>query len=356
MKISGIDTLEIGLEIEEYEENFENFLMKLDELKNMSQINNRKETIIINESSFFVSPKGQGIYRYKIENQQISICFMIKQIQNTPSIYIRFSSFFLWELGYNQAYNVFMQWFHNSFNVNITNVKISRVDICFDTDEISFNERDIEKLYSRAIKMEQKYADDIYYNRKVFSGFVIGKGSDLSCRIYNKTLEIKNSNKLWFENIWKELCWKGTSNVWRIEFQIRKKVLKELDIKTIEDIDDRLVNIWSYLTQKWLIMKQNGKDSNKSRWKVTNKWKAIQKADFDYVGNASVRNRLIKGERDKLIAQCGGILLSITALANSNNISSSFLEVMELLKDKAEKNDTTIIEEIEKRKYRFFKD
>lgn len=352
MKITGIDTLEIGIDIENYKEHFFNLLAQISEAKDLSQINMKKEVIEINGSNFEVSPKGQGFYAYKIENKEVSICFMSKRISKTPPIHVRFFSAFLWEYGYENAYDIFMKWFAN-LNAQIINVKIGRVDICLDTDEVNFEEKDAKSLFSRAKKLEQKYVDDIYQVGKVFSGFVIGKGGNLSCRIYNKTLEIKNSNKIWFEDIWKEVCWKGNSTVWRIEFQLRKKVLKELEITNIENLNKNLVNVWAYLTQKWLVMKKTSKDSNKSRWRVNKKWKTIQEADFNYKGNPSIRKRIIKGDKERLLAQCSGILTTIAALNGDNGIAKSFLEVKGYLEDKSEEKNTSIEKEIDKKKKRF---
>lgn len=352
MKITGIDTLEIGIDIENYKEHFFNLLMRISEARDLSQMNMKKEVIEVNGTNFEVSPKGQGFYKYKIENKEISICFMSKRISSTPPIYVRFFSTFLWEYGYENAYDIFMKWFE-SFNAQISSIKIGRVDICLDTDEVNFEEKDVKSLFSRAKKLEQKYVDDIYKQGKVFSGFVIGKGGNLSCRIYNKTLEIKNSNKIWFEDIWKEFCWLGDTVVWRIEFQMRKKVLKELEITNIENLSKNLMNIWAYLTQKWLIMKKTSKDSNKSRWKTNRKWKVIQEADFEYKGIPSIRKRIIKGDKERLIIQCSGLLTSIAALNGDNGITKSFLEVKGYLEDKSQKDNTSIEGEIGKKKKRF---
>ncbi len=352
MKISGIDTLEIGIDIVNYKEHFFNLLTQISEAKNLSQINMKKEVIEINGSNFEVNPKGQGYYGYKIENKEVSICFMSKRLSNTPPIYVRFFSAFLWEYGYENAYNIFMKWFED-FNAQIANVKVGRVDICLDTDEVNFEEKDVKNLFTKAKKIEQKYVDDIYQVGKNFSGFVIGKGGNLSCRIYNKTLEIKNSNKTWFEDIWKEVCWLGDTTVWRIEFQLRKKVLKELEIINIENLSKNLINIWAYLTQKWLVMKKTSKDSNKSRWKTNKKWKVIQEADFDYEGIPTIRKRIIKGDKERLIAQCSGILTTIAALNGDSGIAKSFLEVKGYLEDKSQKDNSTLEKEINKKKKRF---
>jgi hypothetical protein len=58
-----------------------------------------------------------------------------------------------------------------------------------------------------------------------------GKG-DVVLRIYNKVIEIEeHSDKVWLFQFW------GVSaDVWRIEWQIRKDVLKRFSIRTFEDL------------------------------------------------------------------------------------------------------------------------
>ena len=44
-------------------------------------------------------------------------------------------------------------------------------------------------------------------------------------RIYNKSEEIKTTGKEWFKTIWLDNGWEGKKDVWRIEFQLRRKAL-----------------------------------------------------------------------------------------------------------------------------------
>ena len=175
----------------------------------------------------------------------------------------------------------------------------------------------------------------------------------MSCRIYNKTLEIKKSNKEWFEDIWKQNGWNGTTTVWRTEFQIRGKVIKELRICTIEELEKKLDQVWNYLTAQWLTIRVKSKDSNMSRWKVDKRWKKVEKANIEYEVSPATREKIIKGSLDSLCAQCGGMLLSIAGISDSNNLGEAFLKVVDYCNEKNKRNNTTIKQEIEKRKHRY---
>lgn len=58
----------------------------------------------------------------------------------------------MWSYGYKEAYNRFIDWFEQAFNVCVQETRISRVDICVDTDEIEFVESDIKSVVTKTRK------------------------------------------------------------------------------------------------------------------------------------------------------------------------------------------------------------
>ena len=218
--------------------------------------------------------------------------------------------------------------------------------------KIDFSAEDKEKFVTRARKLDLQFPDSEHYIGKVFSGFVIGKGSLLSCRIYNKSLEILSSSKLWFKEIWKQYGWIEDKEVWRVEFQIRRKILKEFSIFTVEDVFSKLENIWAYLTQKWLLMKgKSGK--NVTRNKVIRKWKIVQKANSNYKATPQIREAIKKGNKEKLLTQCEGLIKSIAALEGTDTLLDTCMKIEEFSKRKNRKQRTTFKAEVEKRKNRY---
>ena len=61
----------------------------------------------------------------------------------------------------------------------------------------------------------------------------------MSCRLYNKTLEIEKSGKEYFFPLWKEGGWDDESTVWRLEYQFKREVLNEIGIRTVQDLQDK---------------------------------------------------------------------------------------------------------------------
>lgn len=300
MKLYGIDTIEFGINIDNYDEIFNNFLVELSKLKQEAQISHTEKIINLGAINFVVMPKGQGFYSYKLQCEDFHICFMSRKVKNNSPIYIRLISRFLWQYNYQKALELFNKWFEYTFNIPISTTKISRLDICCDIDEFSFKPKDSNKFITRAKKKEIINVDSENYEGKIFSGFTIAKGSPLMCRIYNKTLEIKKSNKVWFKDIWEQFNWSG-KDVWRIEFQARREILKEFNIEDIKDIDNKIEGLWSYYTCNWLTMRISKKDQNASRWDIDNKWLKIQSINNNQNIKPLSRETIISGNIDTLI-------------------------------------------------------
>ena len=354
MKIYGIDTLEINIKIEKYEECFGNFLDYLENLKREAQSQYEDVCLLLTNINFVVRPKGQGFYSYKLECEDFHICFMRQENRNTAPIHVRFLSNFLWQHNYQNAYLLFIDWFEQTFEIKITEIQISRLDLCCDSDEICFSPKDNKKFVTRAKKKEILNVDSENYNGKHFSGFTIGKGSPLMCRIYDKTLEIQKSQKTWFYELWKQQGWTNKT-VWRIEFQARRKVLKELGIESLYDLDTKIETLWAYYTQNWCIMRQPQKDSNISRWKTTKVWKKIQKICINYETTPLSRQVMKQGNEDVLINSCYGSMTSLAAIKGFNTASETFLYVIDTKKKQQEKSgDSSFLEKVKHKSNRYF--
>ena len=175
MRILGVDTLEFGIDIENYDESFSSLLSEIDRLKIEAQTEYKLKTIEINGMKFNVNKKGQGFYSYKIECEQFYICFMSHSISKNPPIFVRFMSEFLWEYGCYKSLIKFMDWF-KQLNIKIIGTRSSRLDIALDIDEIEFLKNDVDNFIKRANKIARHYVDDDYYVNKEFAGLTVGRG------------------------------------------------------------------------------------------------------------------------------------------------------------------------------------
>lgn len=79
-----------------------------------------------------------------------------------------------------------------------------------------------------------------------FSGWTIGQGGIMSARLYNKSLEIVSSGKEWIIPLWQKAGWDGESQVWRLEFQIKREVLTQKNISKLYEVLNHLNGLWSY--------------------------------------------------------------------------------------------------------------
>lgn len=352
MIIRNIDTLEFGIDIENYNVTFKEFIQNLEQLKLLAQEEYKEVVLPINNVNLVVSKKGLGFYAYKLECKEFILCFSNKSVKNTPPISVKFLSEFLWEYGYIKAYEKFMNWF-KIFNVKIIGNRVSRLDICLDTDQIKIYEQDIKNLVTRAKKLDRHYVDidSDHFNGKKYSGFTVGKGSPLSCRVYNKSLEIRKSCKFWFNEIWKE--YNVCDIVWRIEFQIRRKILKELNIDKVEDIEKNIDSIWTYLTEKWLMLKVPGNTKNNSRWKVDDRWELVQKGGIEYNSTPAIRSSVRKGNLEMLLDQCIGLFISISALSGENIPKNTYRLILKCMEEKEKRKGTTFQKLVEERKNKF---
>jgi len=134
-----------------------------------------------------------------------------------------------------------------------------------------------------------------YGDKRAFSGFALGRGP-LSARIYDKTRELPKRRKWWFRDVWaRHGSYVEGEPVWRVEFQIRREVLRDLcdafeEAKPREPGEDleptprddwrdwatlaaRLGSLWDYLTHEWL---RHGPRKADDRKAVSHAWAAVQ--------------------------------------------------------------------------------
>ncbi len=138
---------------------------------------------------------------------------------------------------------------------------------------------------------------------------------DIVGRIYNKTVEIKESHKEWFQNIWIKGEWDDKTPITRVEFQARREILKEFRINTCEKLIKAVPALWHYFTHKWLRIIEPNEDKNKSRWPEKNFWLVVQDA-FNKFGAVigMIRWKQNDVKLKHLMAQLEGVMKSAVAV------------------------------------------
>jgi len=113
------------------------------------------------------------------------------------------------------------------------------------------------------------------------TGYTVGLGGDISARLYDKSREIEISCKPYWQDAWIEGGW-WSGQVWRLEFQLRRRVLAEHGIDTVSTLLANLRPLWRYCTESWLrLTVPSETDATQSRWPLHPVWQALTEAHFE---------------------------------------------------------------------------
>ncbi len=275
----GVDSLYLSFPGDLSEE----WQSKLEHLKLLAQSESEKEQshaqLKIGEHLFEVSDHGAKRFPYILADNCFFIKFSSSRAKSLPLATVQISSEYLHAVGEGAA-TANLCSIIGQFGGNVGVPIISRADVFLDfICTVDFDRLDQECWVTRANLLAK------YYDRRIpcpFTGWVVGQGGDLSSRLYEKTVEIEyKSRKFFFHELWQPRGWKLGEKVWRQEFQLRREVLKQLNINTVPDLLEFFDALWRYLTQEWLRLAiPNPNDATRTRWPTHPVWQAISQV-FD---------------------------------------------------------------------------
>jgi len=321
---SGIDTLVIGFCIDSWQGvcDFE----KLSEAKTVAgekMFNSEGAPIDWFGVKFVIAARGVHGYEWVLKNDDVTVCIARNAMSGKviPEVYITFSQQYLWTKGAKEAYDQLLFWLIR-WAVPVED-KVSRSDLCIDL-EMALPDIDVQtEIVSRARgKAEYSQPADLaqYYSGRRITSYRIGSGN-LVARLYDKTTEIKVSQKEWFRDAWLANGWDGITPIARCEFQLRRGILKEFGINNFNDLLINLSDIWQYCTNDWLRICDCGSETNQARWKNKDYWQLIQDS-YTLFGQATgiLRQKIKNVQYDHLMQQIRGLSLSAAGIiASSNN-------------------------------------
>ncbi|HEY3489512.1 MAG TPA: hypothetical protein VGK27_05240 [Candidatus Deferrimicrobiaceae bacterium] len=218
-------------------------------------LRNRKskdpEMITLGDTPFLLASHGTSSgYPFLLTNEDFKIeCGEF----NSPSFFVTFKSQALWKETAYALHGKFLAWAANLGFKAIRPETLSRVDYCFDyhLPEIDFNE---DSFVSRSTKDSQHRE-----NGKVQT-FTLGRG-DIVLRIYDKVAEIaEQSDKVWFFELWKQ-----DQDVWRIEWQVRKPILKQFGIAAFDSLRQSHGDLLRYLAEEHTTLRSRTEKGTTSR-------------------------------------------------------------------------------------------
>ncbi|MDB5852862.1 MAG: replication initiation factor [Herminiimonas sp.] len=259
---------------------------ELRELKTLAQDRNdlaAKAQFKLGDHIFEVKDKSSGLFPFTIEDDAFQIRFSAHHAKSMPMAYVKVSSRYLSHKTPSEA-EAHLRALLAPLG-ELSAPKVSRIDLFVDFA----SSVDMES-WSRSAWVTKASGVSQYAQDHSFTGWLIGAGSVLMARLYNKQIEIKKSGKQYLEPLWREAGWDSVEPVWRLEFQFKREVLDQLSLNSMPSVVDNLNGLWSYVTTEWLKLTiPNYADKTRSRWPIHPLWMALASIDWETQGGPLLR-------------------------------------------------------------------
>jgi hypothetical protein len=227
---------------------------------------------------------GKPTYRVHLETPEFHAwLFSTLKRESTPNAYISLRASSLWR-GVTEAVEHVREWIE-AHGGTISKVQASRVDLCADFHIPGGLSLPWLLNHKTPGSME---VTPIIPGRSLETFYVGGRKSPIRGRLYDKSKEVKVHRKEWFHELW------GIDNptdVWRIEFQLRRAALRSFEVDTMEDLQRKLGGMWKYLTSDWFSLRARD-NKNTSRRSILPFWQAVQEVASQFGPSVDVKRTL----------------------------------------------------------------
>lgn len=340
----GLDRLKYGLHVEW---SSERILDILGAAKRDAQ--EKRQVVVVDlggnrDHTYNVHATGRsGGYAFRISKADLSIFFSVsKKFMDTPNVWVDIGSSSCWSPGYTVVMD-HVKDLITLFGGKVCKNGVSEVHLCADFIGCEIAELGIQNFgqwITRATKLHAHHdrtkfsgisfdqahgklgISDSKYDEvgiAVENGISVGLG-DIALRIYDKVLEMKRdqAKQSVFASVWGKEEY-DNQPVTRVEFQLRRPVLRQLRVNTLEDLFKKSGGVWEYCTFNWsrfcstVIDKKN---RHHDRAKLHPWWLAVQDLVTQWeVYEPVVRKKLLP-QKDKhhLMDMAGGCLMNLAAI------------------------------------------
>lgn len=264
----GIDSLDIGLQVR-WGKLWDEFSARLEEGKNLAVGTNGLPS---RDGRFLILPSGKPPnYRWHLQfpGFHLYIGRSPEPHEKTPNVYASINSQTLWQSSIGEAVAL-VQREIESFGGVVVQLKPSRCDLAADfliPNGLSYDFLNYLRVpchFKQSCNSTGDRLETFYYG---------AKSSPIQLRIYDKALEVqKKGTKFWFLDVWQLAECKG---VWRVEFQLRRSLLKSFSINTVPELISGLNGLWTHLTHDWFSLRLLD-DTNTTRRTVHPWWQDVQ--------------------------------------------------------------------------------
>lgn len=173
-----------------------------------------------------------------------------------------------------------------------------------------------------------------FAEKEAFTGWMIGAGSPMVCRLYDKLRQAEKMGLCYLYPLWTAVGWNCETTIWRLEFQFRGEVLRQMGLHNLPQVLSNRNGLWSYATTEWLKLRiPSDTDKTRSRWPEHPLWGYLSSIDWETNGGPLTRKFTpTRVPRDERLAMSGlGLLGSLMAKQGITDIRSGALALADLV-------------------------
>lgn len=266
--------------------------------------------------TFGLAPHGWGKYRYCLDHETGRIGFTASR--RLPSVRIQPRAEFLHSVGPEETVRHFGE-LVRPFVEGLV-LSVARLDLFVDMEGMDLCTLDRSAFVCRGDGCTT------YENGNAVTGFTFGsrRTQRISARLYDKTAEMALKGTDWWELVWGTRHTAGAP-VWRIEFEIGRAALSELELYRPEAVLAAAPSLWRYCTGDWLTLRAPTGDSNRSRWPLDARWEAVQLASLAHCGVELrfIRQRKRASSIHRLMPALVGYLVAFAVWAGTTDLQNT---------------------------------
>jgi hypothetical protein len=293
--------------------------------------------------TFGLAPHGWGKYRYCLDHESGRIGFTSSR--RLPCLRVQPRAEFLQVLGPEGV----VQHFEELLEPVVENLgfSVARIDLFCDLENVELCAEDRPAFVCRGT------ACTTYETDRVCTGFAFGsrRNGHISARIYDKTSEMEAKGTDWWGAVWAERHLVGTQ-VWRIEFEIGRAALSELELVRPDEVLAAAPSLWRYCSSEWLTLRSPTVDSNRSRWPLDKRWRAVQSASLVH---GATELKFIRGHKRaqsfrRLMPALVGYLVNFAVLSGTTRIDDTLAALGARLRDDEAVRRVSFAQRVQKRR------
>lgn len=276
----------------------------------------------------YVHANRMSGYRYHLKIWFADIYINLNNYTgNVPNAFVSFSAFSLWQYGLNGCLGKLCQLIEE-LGGRVNRHIVNRIDMCVDYHIHGGLSLDLLRLCRVSVA---RLSSHIMNGDRLGTFYSGSRNSGIYLRIYDKSAHLRSKHQLYY---CAPISEKQADSIWRIEFEIRSKILKQFGIHTLDELNGNAGGLWHYLTNRRFSLRIPGYVHTEDR-PVLPMWQDIQSraSEFGEPHNLSRVHRTTASgcNPDWYISHIAGCLPAFAVLSGCNGLPLTLEQLSAML-------------------------